>query len=155
MIFSEVTDAPFPFRGDAGRTGLRTLLFSWFCFLVIMPMANGYGLRQWPSFEAFSDNKKFVAELKYGASHQDPQLIVSSRGAAPRREQWRWPLNPKMLPTKAFVSDNGEVVVTMNGGMEPGYGDEVVVFYSRAGQKANYSLEEFAPLKDAGPKENR
>jgi hypothetical protein len=129
----------------------RGFLLVLFCFSQITPLARGnYGLRSpWPTFEAFSDNKKFVAELKYEESYQKAYLVVSSRGMGPRREEWRVAMNPKKLPTKAFISDDGETVVGVNATPEPGYGDEVVAFYGRAGQKAKYSLEQFAHLRDS------
>ncbi len=50
-----------------------------------------------------------------------------------------------MAPTQAFISDDGEAVVTLDNWFGSGYGDDLVAIYNRKGQGAKYSLEQIVP----------
>ncbi len=97
-------------------------------------------------FEAHSDNKQFIARITPGQRDSTkPRVVVFAANGGARRERWRATLSNPVAPTQAFISDDGEAVVTLDNWFGSGYGDDVVAIYNRNGQGAKYALEQIVP----------
>jgi hypothetical protein len=96
-------------------------------------------------FVAVSENGQFVAHVTPASTNSKATVVVSAIKGQRTNELWRATLSNHSCPTEVFVSDDGSGVVSLDNWGGVGYGDDVVALYGPGGQKAKYSLEEFAP----------
>ncbi|HXJ61396.1 MAG TPA: hypothetical protein VNU68_32545 [Verrucomicrobiae bacterium] len=94
----------------------------------------------------FSESEIHSARITPATNGAKPLLVVfswsSSNGS---QEVWRTELSNAVMPIGAWISDDGQSVVTADNWNRMGYGDDVIAIYDKRGQVARYSLEEAAP----------
>ena len=102
-------------------------------------------------FEVRSENGQFIAHVIPASKNSKATLVVSAIKGQRTNELWRAILSNDVAPTEVAVSDEGASVVTMDNWGRAGYGGDVVAVYGPSGQKAKYSLEQFAPPPKPSP----
>lgn len=92
--------------------------------------------------EYYSANGKYVVITKPGSRGQSPNATVYQIEKDNRILHWQSNLTNTRGPVKAFVSNDGEYVITLDNWSRVGYGEDVIAFYNSDGQIKRYSLEE-------------
>lgn len=95
--------------------------------------------------DARSENGQFTAHVTPAKPNSKATVVVSAIKDRRTNETWRATLSNHASPIEVAVSDEGDAVVTLDNWGGVGYGDDVVAVYGPGGQKAKYSLQEFAP----------
>jgi hypothetical protein len=116
--------------------------------VLLLPFSEAAVADSWaaPSeSRTFSENGRFLARSIPVQKGSDPFVIVLSVPGKQTNEIWRTRLSNKVSPSRVYLSDDGESVVTLDNWGGIGYGDDVVAIYCRKGLLAKYSLEQFAP----------
>ncbi len=100
---------------------------------------------------ASSENGKFVVYVTPAKEKEKPLLEVFHTDVSIETFLWKAVLGNDYSPGKAFVSNDGEYVVTINecsGRVHGGFGDYVIAFYNKEGLIKNYSLEQILHYPD-------
>jgi uncharacterized protein (DUF2141 family) len=79
-----------------------------------------------------------VAKVEPGSP---PSLSVFKVEGATRSSLWSVKLVNQVSPTEVLLTDDGQYAVTLDNWHSVGYGEDVLVFYGRAGLIRKYSLE--------------
>ena len=96
-------------------------------------------------FDVRSENGKFTAHVNPASKSSKATLVVFAIKGHRTNELWQATLSNLVAPSQVAVSDGGTSVVTVDNWGRLGYGEDVVAVYGPGGQKAKYSLQEFAP----------
>ncbi len=98
-----------------------------------------------------SENKLFIARVTAANANNLPFVEVFHTEVSIETFLWKAALGNDYSPGKAFVSNEGEYVVTINecsGRVHGGMGDYVIAFYNKEGLINNYSLEQILHYPD-------
>ena len=95
-------------------------------------------------FRAVSDNGTFIASILPRESSKPPAVEVFKWHNGNSVLQWRTSLSNALCPCYAWISDDGQYVVTVDEYPRLGYGENVVAIYAKTGLIKRYSLETIA-----------
>lgn len=104
-----------------------------------------------PEVNYCSENRLFFARVIAAKESNEPFVEVFHTEVSIETFLWKATLGNDYSPGKAFVSNEGEYVVTINecsGRVHGGFGDYVVAFYNKEGLIKNYSLEQILHYPD-------
>jgi hypothetical protein len=122
--------------------------------LVVIPSITPLYADTWccpPVVNYCSENKLFIARVTAAEKDNGPFVEVYHTEVSIDTFLWKAALGNDYSPQKAFVSNKGEYVVTINecsGRVHGGFGDYVIAFYNKEGLIKNYSLEQILHYPD-------
>ena len=119
------------------------------CVLVGDAEADSWAMPSTRKYD--SENEQFYAKITPGGRDRPATMSVYKSGGSVEDDPiWTVTLSNRVAPVSAFVSDDGQHVVTFDNWHRVGYGDDVLAFYGPKGQTKKYSLESALDLNNAG-----
>ena len=98
-------------------------------------------------FDAYSAGSNYMVRITPKTRWSNPKAQVFRINDSKKVRLWQTKLSNDVAPLRAFLSEDGEHLVTTDNWGAAGYGEDTVAIYGRKGLKAKYSLEDFAPAK--------
>src|SRR5260221_9981390 len=93
---------------------IRSISLAALSGLILIPLIPAHADSWGPSseFDGLSKNRWFVGHVVPATTNAKPYLVVYSLTGGERQQRWRSQLSNRVAPTRVFVSDDGEAVVT-------------------------------------------